>query len=138
MAGLVRSIYGVVAYGFYSRGTSSISSASSAISSFRNRSISARPVRFFRALIVDTMLLGLFAVQHSVMARRLQALVDAARSEAGRAQHLRAVREPRAAAAVLAVAADPDAVWTVHDPIAAAVCMPSSGSAGRWFCSARS
>src|SRR5205814_9450373 len=37
----------------------------------------------------------------------LQALVDPPRAQVGRAQHLRAVRKPRPAAAVLAVAPDP-------------------------------
>ena len=48
MAGLVAVIYGVVAYGF-TLVACSISSASSAISSFRSRSIQGRRGRFFRA-----------------------------------------------------------------------------------------
>ena len=60
------------------------------------------------ALIVNLLLMSLFAVQHSVMARpAVQGVVDAIRAEVGRAQHLCAAREPRARAAVLAVAADP-------------------------------
>ena len=42
-------------------------------------------------------------------AQAVQAMVDAVRAEADRAQHLRAVREPRADPAVLAVASDADA-----------------------------
>ena len=60
------------------------------------------------SVVVNVLLLGLFAVQHSVMARpgfkrwwtRIVPRVD-------RAQHLRAARQPGAAAPVLAVAADP-------------------------------
>ena len=56
------------------------------------------------ALIIDTLLLGLFAVQHS--AARLQALVDQIRAGVRRAVDLCAAREPCAGAALLAVASD--------------------------------
>ena len=73
-------------------------------------------------------------------APRLQALVDAHRAAGGRAQHLRARRDPRAGAAALAVAADrPAGVWTVEQPgRGAGCCGPCSGSAGRCCCSAPS
>ena len=66
-----------------------------------------RPGRRLQALIVNLLLMSIFAIQHSVMARpAVQALVDAVRAEVGRAQHLCAAGEPGARAAVLAVAAD--------------------------------
>ena len=59
------------------------------------------------ALIVNLLLMSVFAIQHSVMARTaIQEMVDAIRAEIGRAQHLCAVRQPRARSAVLAVASD--------------------------------
>ena len=48
------------------------------------------------ALVVNLLLMSLFAVQHSVMARRqFKRLVDTIRAEVGRAQHLCAARQPR-------------------------------------------
>ena len=56
------------------------------------------------SLIVNLVLLSIFAIQHSVMARAIQAMVAAIRAEIGRAQHLRSARQPRACPAVLAMA----------------------------------
>ena len=49
------------------------------------------------ALIVNLLLMSLFAVQHSVMARKqFKEWWTQYRAEVGRTQHLRAAREPRA------------------------------------------
>ena len=59
------------------------------------------------ALAIDCLLLTIFAVQHSVMARPLvQGALDANRPVGDRALDLCAVRQPGPAPAVLAVASD--------------------------------
>ena len=84
------------------------------------------------ALAIDLVLLALFALQHSVMARPASSAGDALRSRAGRAQHLRAGLEPRAAPAVLAVAADRRRrVGRRQIRLGAACSTRSSRSAGR-------
>ena len=61
----------------------------------------------FEALAVNLALMSLFAVQHSVMARKaFKQWWTQFIPQAGRAQHLCAVRKPGAAFAVLAVASD--------------------------------
>ena len=75
-------------------------SASSAIWWCQSRSTSAAAARCSESLAINRRVApGLFAVQHSVMAREgFRARVDPGSSaEAGRAQHLRVVRQPRAA-----------------------------------------
>jgi hypothetical protein len=70
------------------------------------------------ALIVNLVLMSLFAVQHDG-AQALQALVDAARAAFGRAQRLCPARKPRADPAVLAMAADAGgrlARWPIRPP----------------------
>ena len=107
MAGLVAVLYGVVAYGFtlvallYLIGFVGNLVVPKSIDSG-----AAGPL--LPSMIIDTILIGLFAVQHSVMARpRLQALVDAGRAALDRTKYLRAIHQPRPVAPVLAVAAYP-------------------------------
>ena len=60
------------------------------------------------AIIVDLVLMSVFAIQHSVMARRqFKRWWTQFVPKAGRAQHLRVVRQPGAGPVVLAVASDP-------------------------------
>ena len=67
------------------------------------------------ALIVNILLMSLFAVQHSVMARRqFKEWWTQVVPKVGRAQHLCAVREPRAHPAVLAMASDADRGMAGH------------------------
>jgi len=66
---------------------------------------SARRGPLGQSLLIDLLLLSLFAVQHSGHgACALQALADSADSGSGGAQHLRARRFGRAAGAVLCLA----------------------------------
>ena len=56
---------------------------------------SAVRMSFLPALVIDALLLLMFAVQHSVMARPgIQREVDAIHSGGGRAQHVRVVLQP--------------------------------------------
>ena len=67
--GFVALLYGIVAYVFFAC-TFSTRSASSATSFVPKTIDSGAPVPLVEALVVNLALLGLFAVQHSVMARR--------------------------------------------------------------------
>ena len=96
MAGLFAVLYGVVTYGVF---LFSLLYAVGFVGNFVvPKSIDAGPAGpLVESVAVDVLLLGLFAVQHSVMARAgLQATVDEAGAAAGGAQHLCAVRQRRA------------------------------------------
>ena len=69
MAGLFAVLYGIVAYGVF---LLSLLYAIGFVGGLpcRNRSTSERSCRSSRALVVNVLLLSLFAVQHSVMAQQ--------------------------------------------------------------------
>ena len=79
---------------------------------------SGTPGPLLEALIVNVVLLGVFAVQHSVMARQgFKRLVDPHRAESGRAQHLRAVRNRgRWRCCCWQWRPMPDVIWSVTEP----------------------
>ena len=78
---------------------------------FANRGVptsidGAARARWPGAAVIDLALLGLFAVQHTVMARPgVQAALGPAAARRGGAGHVRAGRQPGPGPAVLAVAA---------------------------------
>ena len=139
MAGLVAVIYGVVAYSF------TLAALLYLIGFVGNlivpKSIdSGTPGPLLESVIVNTMLIGLFAIQHSVMARQaLQALVDADRAALGRAQHLRPVRQFRRSLILYwQWQPIPEPVWTVHNTDRRLRCSKaSSGWAGSCWWPAR-
>ena len=117
---------------------SSISSASSAISSFRSRSISGTAGPLLESVIVNTLLIGLFALQHSVMARQ------------GFKRWWTRIVPPSVERSTYVLFASfvllilywqwqpiPAPVWTVDNPAAAAVLEASSGWAGSCWWPAR-
>ena len=73
------------------------------------------------ALIIDVVLMSIFALQHSIMARpAVQALVDAIRAEIDRAQHLTSCwRASRSCLLFWQWRPIPHVVWQVNDPNAA-------------------
>ena len=68
MGGIASVLYGVLAYLLF-LARFFTPSPSSAICRCPRPSTAAQPGRWCRRLIVNTLLLGLFAIQHSVMAR---------------------------------------------------------------------
>ena len=67
------------------------------------------PADLSEAVVVDLLLLGIFAMQHSIMARPAFKQWWAENLSGGLpAQHLRATLQPDPSAVILAVAADPD------------------------------
>ena len=107
MSRLIAFVYGLGATRF-SSSPSSTPSASSRTFPCPSTIDTGLRAPITEALIVNMLLMSLFAIQHSVMARpQFKAWWTQYRAEAGRAQHLCAVCDARAGAAVLAVAADP-------------------------------